>query len=68
MNISVHTAARLFIEANDWTTGQVPYITDDSEIRRIAKTAFDGTTLLHLNAVCNEIFRILAVEYARYYL
>jgi hypothetical protein len=60
VNITIEQAERLFVEANDWTLGKQPYLSEDSEIRKLAVEIFGKGYISILQAVCNEIFRVLA--------
>jgi hypothetical protein len=55
-------AFRLFDEARGFSSGRVPYILEDSEIRHIALAVFGVSHTTHLLHVCNEIFYVVACD------
>jgi hypothetical protein len=61
--ITLEVASRLFAEARDFASGRAPYLSEDSEIRKIAVTVFHKAHVLHLTKVCDEIFYVLACEF-----
>lgn len=71
MQITLETAKRLFQEANYFYIGKSMYLSKDSEIRKIAVDMFvqrhgdSSANVMQLNAVCAEIFRVLAEEHQR---
>ena len=61
--MTVEDARRLFVEARDFESGKVPYIAEDSEIRRRAAETYGHATISTLLRVCGDIFYVLACQY-----
>lgn len=50
----------LYPEAEGFISGTEQYLLEDSHLRAIAYLTFGRSSMSHLNAVCMEIFRIVA--------
>lgn len=62
MNISLEQARTLFQEAYDWEMGYTKFMPENSPIRKIALDTFGRQAVQHLDAVCNEIFKVIAIN------
>ncbi len=63
--VTLEVARRLFAEAANFTSGRTRYMCEDSEIRKIAEEVFRQSYVMHLDAVCNQIYYVLACEFMR---
>lgn len=63
MTIDIGTAHRLFQEAADFYSGRVLAITEDSELRVIAKATYGHAFVTTIRRVCEEIFYVIACEH-----
>lgn len=59
-HITLDVAHRLFLEAHDFYSGRTLFLSEDSEIRQIAKAVFHEQHTMYLVAVCEEIFYVVA--------
>ena len=61
--LTLETAHRLFDEARLYSSGRAKYMSEDSEIRRIALDIYrHSISVMHLQRVCDDIFYLVACE------
>lgn len=61
-NMTLELAKRLFVEADNFASGRVMYLNEDSEIRRLARDQYGIAHVMHLDRICTDIFHVIAVD------